>query len=531
MDNIRLTRDSNTRKMSMDNFSETRSNENSGFKINREMQQKMDLTSNKDIDIGLELLTNPEKRNKAFGDDEGGVNEIKKETNYSSRDYHNDDIEFDNIINQDPKDNYDDLLKEMNTSSRLSGSETDKFIDHNRNKPALIDEHEVSDLMDRRSNRNDDRRSQYSNRMDDRRSNRNDDYRSRQNDDLRSRQNDGYPSRQSDYGMNNGGSDYRRDEYSAPIDYESQRKEKEELLFKLEKYRRFGVPNIKKFNMSSDLEEMRTEYNNIRNQRELEQSVKFQRNLLITFANGAEMLNSKFDFFDFKLDGWSEKVKEDIHDYNEVFEELHEKYKDRAKMAPELRLMFMLGGSAFMYHLTNSMFKNSTPGIEEIMRQNPDLMKQFANAAINQMPQQQRSAANFFNGFSQQSPPPMNPPQTQSYQPNVQTQSYQQPPPPMNQQPRQAQSNFNPFGSMFGSNMSGSPVNNDPMNSLPQETKSISNVKIPGPVGVDDILNELKSNTNDNMSDSISISNRSRSVDNRRRLNRPKRTIDLNMDD
>ncbi len=522
MDNIRLTRDSNTRKMSMDNFSDTRSNENSGFRVNREMQQKMDLTSNKDIDIGLELLTNPEKRNKPMGDEDGGINEIKKETNYSSKDYHNDDIEFDNLLNQDPKDNYDDLLKEMNSSSRLSGAETDKFIDNNRNKPSLIDEHEVSDLMDRRSNRMDDRRSQYSNRMDDRRSNR-DDYRG--SSDLRSNRdyrNDEVRSRQNDYGMNSGGSDYRRDEYSAPIDYESQRREKEELLFKLEKYRRFGVPNVKKFNMSSDLEEMRTEYNNIKNQRDLEQSIKFQRNLLITFANGAEMLNSKFDFFDFKLDGWSEKVKEDIHDYNEVFEELHEKYKDRAKMAPELRLMFMLGGSAFMYHLTNSMFKNSTPGIEEIMRQNPDLMKQFANAAINQMPQQQRSAANFFNGFAQQSP-------------NVHTQSYQpQSPPQMNQSPpqsRQAQSNFNPFGSMFGSNMSGSPVNNDPMNSLPQETKSISNVKIPAPVGVDDILNELKSNTNDNMSDTISVSNRSRSVDNRRRLNRPKRTIDLNMDD
>ena len=37
-----------------------------------------------------------------------------------------------------------------------------------------------------------------------------------------------------------------------------------------------------------------------------------------------------------------------------------------------------------MYHITNSMFKNSVPN-EDIMKQNPDLMKQFANAAINQM--------------------------------------------------------------------------------------------------------------------------------------------------
>ena len=52
-------------------------------------------------------------------------------------------------------------------------------------------------------------------------------------------------------------------------------------------------------------------------------------------------------------------------------------------MAPELRLLLSLGGSAFMFHLTNTMFKSSLPGMEDVMRQNPDLMKQFASAAAN----------------------------------------------------------------------------------------------------------------------------------------------------
>ena len=47
-------------------------------------------------------------------------------------------------------------------------------------------------------------------------------------------------------------------------------------------------------------------------------------------------------------------------------------------MAPELRLLLTLGGSAFMFHLTNTMFKSSLPGMDDVMRQNPDLMKQFA---------------------------------------------------------------------------------------------------------------------------------------------------------
>jgi hypothetical protein len=62
-------------------------------------------------------------------------------------------------------------------------------------------------------------------------------------------------------------------------------------------------------------------------------------------------------------------------------------------MAPELRLLLGVGGSAFMYHLTQSMFKQSKtqlPGVEEVLRNNPDLMKQFQAAAVNQMAEQQR---------------------------------------------------------------------------------------------------------------------------------------------
>ena len=63
--------------------------------------------------------------------------------------------------------------------------------------------------------------------------------------------------------------------------------------------------------------------------RELNQSVKFQRKMLIAFVT-AEFLNTRFDPFDIKLEGWSESVHENQHDYDDVFEELHEKYKEKA---------------------------------------------------------------------------------------------------------------------------------------------------------------------------------------------------------
>ena len=102
--------------------------------------------------------------------------------------------------------------------------------------------------------------------------------------------------------------------------------------------------------------------------------------MLMAFISGLEFLNNKFDPFDLKLDGWSEQINENIDEYDECFGELHEKYGGKAKMAPELKLLFMLGGSAIMLHMTNTMFKSSMPGMDDIMRQNPELMQQFTKA-------------------------------------------------------------------------------------------------------------------------------------------------------
>ena len=41
-------------------------------------------------------------------------------------------------------------------------------------------------------------------------------------------------------------------------------------------------------------------------------------------------------------------MNEGINDYDEIFEELHEKYGGRADMAPEIKLMLMVGGSHFV---------------------------------------------------------------------------------------------------------------------------------------------------------------------------------------
>ena len=66
---------------------------------------------------------------------------------------------------------------------------------------------------------------------------------------------------------------------------------------------------------------------------------------------------------------------ESVDDYDNIFEKLHEKYSRKAEIAPEIELLLTLGGSAFMFHLTNSLLKG--PGSftgGAIAQNNPNFM-------------------------------------------------------------------------------------------------------------------------------------------------------------
>ena len=193
-------------------------------------------------------------------------------------------------------------------------------------------------------------------------------------------------------------------------------REKFKYLRKLEGLEKKGVELSKKYSMDSPLPEMQGEYETIMEEKSKQNSVKFQGNMLMAIINGIEFLNNRFDPFDIKLDGWSDQINENITDYDEIFGELHEKYKSKASLAPELKLLLQIGGSAMMVHMTNTMFKSAMPGMDDILRQNPDLMRSFQNAAVSSMSQSSPGLSGFMSGlmnpepqvpFGSGPPPPM----------------------------------------------------------------------------------------------------------------------------
>jgi hypothetical protein len=189
---------------------------------------------------------------------------------------------------------------------------------------------------------------------------------------------------------------FQGDPDKVPVSKDTLR-ERFSYLRKLEDLELKGVRLTRKYTMDSSLEEMKGEYENIIAEKERSNNVKFQGKMLMALITGVEFLNSKFDPFDVKLDGWADQLNENISDYDDIFAELHDKYKNKAKLAPELKLMFQLGGSAIMLHMTNTMFKSSVPGIDDIMKQNPELMQKFTQAAMHSVGASHPGLSGFVN--------------------------------------------------------------------------------------------------------------------------------------
>jgi len=268
-------------------------------------------------------------------------------------------------------------------------------------------------------------------------------------------------------------------------------REKFKYLRKLEALEKKGVELSKKYNMESSLQEMQGEYETIMEEKEKSNSIKFQGNMLMACINGIEFLNGRFDPFDIKLDGWSEQVNENINDYDDIFGELHEKYKSKASMAPELKLLFQLGGSAMMVHMTNTMFKSAMPGMDDILRQNPDLMRSFQSAAVNSMSQSSPG----FSGFMSNMMDPI-------------SNSNNGPPPPMATQgpnaipPPMGRPGNNNYANRPDLNMSRSNFVDDGIN-IRENAERVSNMdkstrkrpEMKGPSDISDILSGLKTKT------------------------------------
>ena len=71
-----------------------------------------------------------------------------------------------------------------------------------------------------------------------------------------------------------------------------------------------------------------------------------------------------------------------MDDYTEVLEEIYEKYRDRGgKLAPEIRLLFMIIMSGVTYHLSQALF--GSDGLNSAIQNNPNVLHKLLGAFMN----------------------------------------------------------------------------------------------------------------------------------------------------
>lgn len=182
-----------------------------------------------------------------------------------------------------------------------------------------------------------------------------------------------------------GGQQASMDDPNRPSEgFSSIEEEKVDMLFKLDRMKRKNF-KVRQLDDTSSIVDIRKEYNRIKNELELDHSINFSRKVLMAVVSTIEFLNKKYDPFDLALNGWSESVMENINSYDNVLERLYYKYRSKVAMPPELELMITLAGSAFMFHMTNSLFKSmaSSLGGPDGPGRNPDLLQSMMSAFAN----------------------------------------------------------------------------------------------------------------------------------------------------
>lgn len=173
--------------------------------------------------------------------------------------------------------------------------------------------------------------------------------------------------------------DIKLPEPPKPLTYQETRMKKIELLRKLCEIKAKGYQLSKDYDFNSSLEEMEYEYDLLKSFVDKRNGVKIFKNGMLQAVSVIEFLNDKYDPFDFHLSGWGEHMSVEVDSWEDVLEEIYEKYKGTGKkMAPEIKLLYLIIASAGAFHFSKSQAAK-LPGLDSVLSSNPGLLSKIMN--------------------------------------------------------------------------------------------------------------------------------------------------------
>jgi hypothetical protein len=163
------------------------------------------------------------------------------------------------------------------------------------------------------------------------------------------------------------------------LSYQETRLRKIEMLRKLSEIKTKGFTLSKEYDFNSSLEEMEYEFELLKSFADKRNGVKIFKGGLLQAVSVIEFLNDKYDPFDFHLSGWGDHLQLEVDSWEDVLEEIYEKYKGSGKkMAPEIKLLYLIIASGSAFHFSKSQ-ASKLPGLDSMLASNPALLSKIIN--------------------------------------------------------------------------------------------------------------------------------------------------------
>lgn len=194
------------------------------------------------------------------------------------------------------------------------------------------------------------------------------------------------------YQYNNSNSDK---EYQDPVNnieilHAKQLNTKRELIYKIQQLQNklYDVElNPKNFTTADSLSELQSEFERLTVIKNQKSTREWYRKILFGVTKGLEWCNHKWDPVGLKLDGWSTEIASNEDEFDEIFDELTEKYGSsfglEKKIPPEIRLIGLILYSGITYSISQTLSSsyNDRPEFSEIINKDPVLRERFLKTA------------------------------------------------------------------------------------------------------------------------------------------------------
>lgn len=196
------------------------------------------------------------------------------------------------------------------------------------------------------------------------------------------------------YQYNNSNSD-NNVEYQDPVNnieilHAKQLNTKRELIYKIQQLQNklYDVElNPKTFTTADSLSELQSEFERLTVIKNQKSTREWYRKILFGVTKGLEWCNHKWDPVGLKLDGWSTEIASNEDEFDEIFDELTEKYGSsfglEKNIPPEIRLIGLILYSGITYSISQTLSSsyNDRPEFSEIINKDPVLRERFLKTA------------------------------------------------------------------------------------------------------------------------------------------------------